>query len=152
MITIYGDPISGNCLKVKWTCERLAIPFTWIDVNVVKRETRTAAFLAMNPAGQVPTIVFENGQTLAQSNAIIRYLARDSDLVPNDAFAAAQMDAWLFWEQYSHETAIAVARYQMVFLGHKRDQLEPRLIQRGWGALEKLELGLKSTPYLVGAR
>ena len=67
MITIYGDPISGNCLKVKWTCEKLAIPFAWIDVNVVNRETRSDAFLAMNPAGQVPVIVLEDDRPLAQS-------------------------------------------------------------------------------------
>jgi len=75
MITIHGDPISGNCLKVKWTAERLAIPFAWIDIDVVKAQTRTPEFLALNPSGQVPTVVLDDGRVLAQSNAIILHLA-----------------------------------------------------------------------------
>jgi glutathione S-transferase len=94
---IYGDTNSGNCLKVKWVCDHLAIPFSWIDVETMKGGSRTAEFLRLNPFGQVPTVVFDDGRTLAQSNAIIRYLARDSALVPADSFAAAQMDAWMFW-------------------------------------------------------
>jgi glutathione S-transferase len=142
MITIYGDPISGNCLKVKWTAERLAIPFTWIDVNVVKRETRTDAFLAMNPAGQVPIIVFENGQTLAQSNAIILHLAEGSALIPADSHQRAKMLEWMFWEQYSHEPTIAVVRFQMKYLGRPRDELDPALIVKGEAALALIERAL----------
>ena len=114
---IYGDRNSGNCLKVKWVCDRLKLPYDWVDVDTQKGETRTHEFLRLNPAGQVPTVEFDDGRTLAQSNAIIRYLARGSDLVPADAFAAAKMDEWLFWEQYSHEPYIAVCRFQMVYLG-----------------------------------
>src|SRR5882724_4406582 len=84
---IYGDTNSGNCLKVKWVCDRLALPYTWIDVDTLKRETRTTQFLKLNGAGQVPTVEFDDGRTLAESNAIIRYLARGSDLIPADAFA-----------------------------------------------------------------
>src|SRR3984957_16825201 len=134
MITIYGDPISGNCLKVKWTAERVAIPFTWIDVNVVKRETRTDAFLAMNPAGQVPIIVFENGQTLAQSNAIILHLAEGSALIPADSHQRAKMLEWMFWEQYSHEPTIAVVRFQTKYLGRPRRELDPALIAKAEAA------------------
>ena len=83
----------------------------------MKGETRTPAFLKMNSAGQVPMVEFDDGRTLAQSNAIIRYLAAGSDLIPRDAYAAAKMDEWLFWEQYSHEPYIAVCRFQMVYLG-----------------------------------
>src|ERR1700761_6929586 len=99
VMKIYGDSNSGNCLKVKWVCDHLALPYTWIDVDTMKRETRTTPFLKLNPAGQVPTVEFDDGRTLAQSNAIIRYFARGSDLIPADAFAAAKMDEWLFWEQ-----------------------------------------------------
>ena len=147
---IYGDPRSGNCLKVKWTARRLGIPFEWRGVDIMTGYTRSPAFLAINPAGQVPTVVFPDGRTLAQSNAIILHLAEGSDLVPADSFARARMFEWLFWEQYSHETAIAVARFQMLFQGQRRDQLDPRLIQRGWAALERLELGLATSAYLVG--
>ena len=75
---IYGDLNSGNCLKVKWVCDRLALPYGWIEVDTLKGETRTARFLKLNSAGQVPTIEFDDGRTLAQSNAIIRHLARGS--------------------------------------------------------------------------
>jgi glutathione S-transferase len=150
MITIYGDRISGNCLKVKWTAERLAIPFTWIDLDVVKRETRTDAFLAMNPAGQVPTILLEDGRPLAQSNAIILHLAEDSDLIPSNPYERAKMLEWLFWEQYSHEPAIAVVRFQMKYLGRPRRDLDPGLIQRAEAALTLMDRALAGGAFLVG--
>jgi glutathione S-transferase len=150
MITIYGDPISGNCLKVKWTAERVAIPFTWVDVNVVKRETRTEAFLALNPAGQVPTIVLEDGRTLAQSNAIILYLAEGSALIPADPYQRAKMLEWMFWEQYNHEPTIAVVRFQMKELGRPRSEVDPTLIARGEAALALLDGGLAGRDFLVG--
>jgi len=88
---IYGDRQSGNCLKVKWVCDHLALPYDWIEVDTLKSETRTPEFLKLNSAGQVPTVQFDDGRTLAQSNAIIRYLARASDLIPIDDFAAAKI-------------------------------------------------------------
>jgi glutathione S-transferase len=114
---IYGDTNSGNCLKVKWVCDHLALPYSWIAVDTLKGETRTAEFLKLNSAGQVPAVEFDDGRSLAQSNAIIRYLARGSRLIPSDAYAQAKMDEWLFWEQYSHEPYIAVCRFQMFYLG-----------------------------------
>ena len=150
MITIYGDAISGNCLKVKWVCERLAIPFAWVDVNVVNRETRTDDFLAMNPAGQVPTIVLDDGRPLAQSNAIMLYLAVGSTLIPADPYQRAKMFEWLFWEQYSHEPTIAVVRFQMKYLGRPRSELDPALIAKAEAALTLLERALAGRPYLVG--
>jgi glutathione S-transferase len=152
MITIYGDPISGNCLKVKWTAERLGIPFTWLDVDVVKNETRTAAFLAMNPAGQVPTILLEDGRPLAQSNAIILHLAEGSALVPDDSYERAKMLEWMFWEQYSHEPYVAVARFQVKELGRRPAELEARIVERGHAALRRLEDGLAGRRFLVGDR
>ena len=150
MITIYGDPISGNCLKVKWTAERLGIPFTWIDVDVVKNETRTRDFLAMNPAGQVPTILLEDGRPLAQSNAIILHLADGSALIPSDAYDRARMFEWMFWEQYSHEPYVAVARFQVKELGRRVEDLEPRIVERGRAALQRLEDALAGCRFLVG--
>src|SRR3981189_2368128 len=81
---IYGDTNSGNCLKVKWVCDKLALPYTWIPIDTLKSETRTTEFLKLNYAGQVPAVELDDGRTLAQSNAIIRYLARGSDLIPQD--------------------------------------------------------------------
>ena len=147
---IYGDIKSGNCLKVKWVCDRLGLPYSWIDVDTLKRETRTTQFLKLNAAGQVPTVEFDDGRTLAQSNAIIRYLARGSDLIPEDAFAAARMDEWLFWEQYSHEPYIAVCRTQMVYLGRPASDLDTDKIKGGYAALARMEHQLAATRFLVG--
>jgi glutathione S-transferase len=149
---IYGDSNSGNCLKVKWVCDKLALPYRWIEIDTRKGETRTPQFLKMNGAGQVPTIEFDDGRTLAQSNAIIRYLARGSDLIPADPFAAATMDEWLFWEQYSHEPHIAVCRYQMVYLGRAVAELDPDKVKRGYAALSRMEQQLALTRFLVGDR
>jgi glutathione S-transferase len=149
VMKIYGDSISGNCLKVKWVCDRLVLPYTWIDVDVVKAETRTAQFLALNSAGQVPVVEFDDGRMLAQSNAIIRYLARGSGLIPADAFAAAKMDEWLFWEQYSHEPYIAVCRFHMRYLGKALSELDPDKVQRGQAALARMEQHLAGSRFLV---
>ena len=146
---IYGDLNSGNCLKVKWVCDRLALPYSWIPVDILKGESRTPQFLKLNSAGQVPIVEFDDGRTLAQSNAIIRYLARDSDLVPADAFAAARMDEWLFWEQFSHEPYIAGCRFQMVYLGKPAPDLDPEKIKRGYAALARMEHALAATRFLV---
>jgi glutathione S-transferase len=147
---IYGDRISGNCLKVKWVCDHLALPYSWIDIDVLKDESRTADFLKLNPFGQVPAVAFEDGRTLAQSNAIMRYLARDSRLIPADAFAAAQMDAWLFWEQYSHEPYIAVRRFHMTYLGKPAESLDPKLETRGYAALDTMEQRLTEASHFAG--
>jgi len=147
---IYGDTSSGNCLKVKWVCDHLSLPYTWIAIDTLKRETRTTEFLKLNSAGQVPAIELQDGRTLAQSNAIIRYLARGSGLIPSDAFAAAKMDEWLFWEQYSHEPYIAVCRFQMFYLGKPASDLDPDKVKRGYAALARMEQQLAITPFLVG--
>jgi glutathione S-transferase len=147
---IHGDSNSGNCLKVKFVCEHLAIPYRWIEVDTRDRETRTTEFLKLNSAGQVPTVEFDDGRTLSESNAIIKYLARGSDLIPGDAFAAAKMDEWLFWEQYSHEPYIAVCRFQMVYLGKSSSELDPDKIKRGYAALARMEHQLAATRFLVG--
>jgi glutathione S-transferase len=150
MMKIYGDTNSGNCLKVKWVCDRLGLPYTWIPVDILKQESRTSRFLRLNTAGQVPVVDFEDGRVLAQSNAIIRYLARGSDLIPSDAFAAAKMDEWLFWEQYSHEPYIAGCRFQMVYLGRPASELDPDKVKRGYAALTRMDHELASSRYFVG--
>ena len=149
-IKVYGDSISGNCLKVKWVLERLDIPYRWIETAVLQGETRTPNFLAMNPAGQVPTVILEDGRPLAQSNAIISHLAEGSSLIPRDAYARAKMTEWLFWEQYSHEPYVAVARFQVAYLGKSPSELDPKLIERANGALQRLEDALGGAQFLVG--
>ena len=147
---IYGDSNSGNCLKVKWVCDRLALPYDWVAIDTRKGESRTAEFLKRNSAGQVPAVELDDGRTLAQSNAIIRYLARGSDFIPADEFAAAKMDEWLFWEQYSHEPYIAVCRFQMLYLGKPASELDPDKVKRGYAALARMEHQLATTPFLAG--
>lgn len=147
---IYGDNRSGNCLKVKYVCDYLGIPYDWNEVDVLSGVTRSTDFLKINPAGQIPTVVFDNGRVLAQSNAIMRYLARDSDLIPADRWLEAKMDEWLFWEQYSHEPSIAVVRFLVVLKGVPRPEIDSTLINKGESALDRMELALADQKYIVG--
>ena len=149
---IYGDSKSGNCLKVKWTAEAVGRPYTWIETDILQGESRTPAFLAMNPAGQVPAVILEDGRPLAQSNAIILHIAEGSHLVPTDPYDRARMLEWLFWEQYSHEPYVAVARFQVKYLGKPVGELESRIVERGGQALARMELALQDGPYLLGER
>ena len=139
---ILGDINSGNCQKVKLTADYLGLAYTWIPIDTRKGETRTPAFLALNPAGQVPVVVFDDGRALSQSNAIVRHLARGSSLIAEDPFDQAKADEWMFWEQYSHEPYVAVARFQRVYLGKPQAEIDPGLMERGDRALDRLELGL----------
>ncbi|APX87149.1 glutathione S-transferase [Methylorubrum extorquens] len=151
MFTVYGDRKSGNCLKVAWVAAHLGIDLDWRELDILKGETRTPDFLALNPDGRVPTLVLEDGRSLAESNAIIGYLARDSALIPAGAFAQAKMRQWLFWEQYSHEPYIAVRRFQLLYLGRSEAELEPKLFERGHAALALMEGALAERPFLVGS-
>ncbi|PZQ58149.1 MAG: glutathione S-transferase family protein [Phenylobacterium zucineum] len=149
---IYGDSKSGNCLKVRWTADFVGRSYEWIELDILKGESRTPAYLAMNPAGQVPTVILDDGRPLSQSNAIILHLAEGSALVPADAYDRARVLEWLFWEQYSHEPYVAVARFQVVYLGKPVAELEPRIVERGAAALQRMELALRDGTFLVGDR
>jgi glutathione S-transferase len=151
-LTLYGDSISGNCMKPKWTADLLGIPYDWVEVDILQGGTQTEDFLSLNPAGQVPLARWPDGRALPQSNAIMLYLAEEagSDLVPSDMFRRAQMMSWLVWEQYSHETAIAVRRFQKHYLNTPDDQIDPQLMAKGRRALGVMELQLTYTDWLVG--
>jgi glutathione S-transferase len=148
-ITIYGDSTSGNSMKVQFVCDQLGIAYRWIETSVVKKETRTPAFLAMNPAGQAPVIVLQDGAPLAQSNAIMLYLAEGTDLIPRDAFQRALMMQWLFWEQYSHEPAIAVLIFQTSQLKKAEHEINPELLMKSENALNLMEQHLSRRLYFV---
>ncbi|MFM8376219.1 MAG: glutathione S-transferase family protein, partial [Phenylobacterium sp.] len=139
---IFGDSISGNCLKVLWTANLLGLPHEWIETGVLAGETRSPGFLALNPAGQVPLVVLEDGRPLAQSNAIILHLARGSALIPDDPYLEARMLEWMFWEQYSHEPYVAVARFQVRYRGLSPDSLDADLLRRARAALDRLDAAL----------
>lgn len=147
---IFGDSISGNCLKVKWTADHLGLDYDWVETGVLKGETRSSAFLALNPAGQVPLVLLDDGRPLAQSNAILLHLGRGSDLMPADPYLESRMLEWMFWEQYSHEPYVAVARFQVRYLGKNPDALDPGLVRRAEGALDHLDSSLKGRDWLVG--
>lgn len=151
-LVVYGDKASGNCLKVKWVADYLKIPHRWIDVDVVKGETRTPEFLKLNPAGQVPLVVLEDGRVLAQSDAILLHLAEraNSDLIPADAYQRAKVYEWLFWEQYSHETSVAVRRFLKTYLKKPDAEIDPKLLERGRAALARMELQLGAADHIAG--
>ena len=149
-LTVYGDPTSGNCLKVRWVAEYLRVPIVWTMVDVLAGEAKSAAFLAVNPAARVPAIVLADGCVLSESNAIIFYLAGGSVLVPADRFDRARMLQWMFWEQYSHEPYIAVRRLQIAYLKRAPDDVDPKLMERGNDALALMQSTLRSSTFFVG--
>ena len=147
---IYGDIGSGNCLKVKYTADVLGLAYEWVPIDIMRGESRTPEFLARNITGQVPVIELADGRCLSQSNAIIRFLAWGSALLPDDAFLQAKVDEWLFWEQNAHEFFVAGARFQVVYLGRSVEQVDRLRIDRGNEALDLMEKVLASTDYFVG--
>lgn len=149
-ITVYGDSISGNCLKVKYAADYLNTDYVWSEVDILNDTCREAEFLKINPQGQVPAIVLPNGETIAQSNAILRWLAHQTPLLPADRTAQAKIDEWLFWEQYSHEPYIAVCRFQMRYLNRARSELEDWRVARGKAALDFMDQHLKENHWLAG--
>ena len=146
---IYGDVASGNCQKVRLVADYLGIDYAWVPIDIMKGESRTADYLARFPQGQVPALALDDGRCLSQSNAIMRYLARGSSLLPDDAWAQAKIDEWLFWEQYSHEPYIAVCRFQMVYQGKPREAREAWRVERGEKALDLMNSELADREWLA---
>ena len=151
-LTLYGDSISGNCQKPRWTADYLDVDHDWIEIDILNGGTQTEEFLALNPVGQVPLARWPDGRVLPQSNAIMTYIAEEagSDLIPEHPFGKAQMNSWLFWEQYSHETAIAVRRFKKHYLKLPDSEIDPELMAKGRRALGVMELQLTYTDWLVG--
>ncbi len=151
MMRVYGMKSSGNCYKVQLLLELLAKPYRWVEVNSVAGETRTPDYLAKNPNGKVPLLETEDGKFLPESNAILCYLASGSALYPDDKWLQANVLQWLFFEQYSHEPCVAVARYIKKFLpeNHERYADLPRLLERGNQALAVMEKHLAQQDYFV---
>lgn len=151
-LTLYGDSISGNCMKPKWTADVTGTDYDWVEIDVLSGVTQSEDYLAINPVGQVPLARWPDGRVLPQSNAIMLYIAEQagSDLIPSDPFRKAQMNSWLFWEQYSHETAIAVRRFHKHYLKKSDDEIDPNLLPKGRRALGVMELQLTYTDWMVG--
>ena len=117
MPVIYGDTLSGNCYKIALLCSQLNIKLEWREVLITRGETQTPEFVAMNPAGQIPVVVLDDGAVLTQSNAILHYFARGSALLPEDNLLRVRVLEWQFFEQYSHEPTIAVRRFIKKYQG-----------------------------------
>lgn len=154
MLKVFGMSASGNCHKVKLLLEQLECPYQWQEVDIMTGATRTQDFLAMNPNGRVPLLELADGEYLPESNAILCYLADGTLLWPAEKLQHAQVLQWLFFEQYSHEPYIAVARFIRKFLpaDHARQTELPRLHERGNQALAVMETHLANRTYFVGER
>src|SRR5215470_2689144 len=156
MLTLYRDPRSGNCYKPVLTAAHLGIPLETVDIDVTGGLTRKPEFLAKNPNGRVPLLELDDGRLLPESNAIIWFLAEGSPLIPSDKFARAQMLQWMFFEQYSHEPYIAVARFWLTFVTKEqlraKEHLIPEWHAKGNAALGVMDGHLKSRDWFVGDR
>lgn len=149
---IYGDNQSGNCYKVKLLCSLLGIDYDWVSVDILAGDTLSAAFLKKNPNGKIPLLELSDGRWLSESNAILNFLAADSDLLPSDTFKLAKVQQWQFFEQYSHEPYIAVARFIAKYLGlpdARKDEYMSKQVG-GHKALAVMERQLSASPYVVG--
>lgn len=149
---IYADIKSGNCYKVALLCALLKIKHQWVAIDILNGESQTPEFLAKNSNAKIPLLETSEGHYLAESNAILNYLANDSELLPKDAMQRALVLQWQFFEQYSHEPFIAVARYINLYLGmpKERRQEYQALQAGGHKALSIMEKQLSLTDYLVG--
>lgn len=152
MYRLYDSAISGNAYKVRLMLHKLDLPFERIEMDVDDGSTRKADFLARNPVGQVPVLQLPDGTYLAQSNAILVYLAEGTRFWPAERLARAQALQWMFFEQYNHEPTIAVVRHWVAHLG-KTPETEPQLpvkVAGGYRALGIMETHLAERDFFVG--
>ena len=152
MYTLYGNAISGNCWKPAFLLRQRGLPFHWVEVDILQGASRTPAFLAMNPNGRVPLLQLPDGRQLAESNAMLLHLGENTRWLPQDAYARAKVYEWLFFEQYSHEPAIATVRFWVAYLNKGeewRDRITATMV-KGYAALDVMERQLAQSAFLVG--
>ena len=150
--TIYGDSRSGNCYKIQLLCAELEIEYDWHEVDILARDTHTPEFLAMNANGKIPLLVLPDGRCLPESNAILYYLAEDSELFAGDTYSRANILSWMCFEQYSHEPNIATSRFIIQYLGNPADKLATLAEKKPAGikALDIMEQQLNRNDYITG--
>jgi glutathione S-transferase len=149
---LYNSAVSGNCYKVRLLLAQLGRRYETVEVDVVDRSGRKELLGELNPALRVPTLVLDDGRPLGESNAILWYLGDDTRYVPKDPYDRAQALQWMFFEQYSHEPNIAVARFWIMYSGTPerfQDQLPVRM-KGGYAALDAMERHLEDRTFLVG--
>jgi glutathione S-transferase len=149
---VYGDSRSGNCYKIQLLCAELGVAYDWQEVDILAGETRTPQFLAMNPNGRIPLLALPDGNYLAESNAILCYLADAGELTGSDRLGRARILQWLFFEQYSHEPNIATSRFIIKYLGNppaRQADLQSKS-KAGYAALGVMEKQLLNNAYMAG--
>ena len=151
---LYDFLESGNGYKVRLALHQLGIPFERVEMDIVAGATRTPGFLEKNPNGRIPTLELPDGTFLAESNAILFYLADGTPLLPTDRLQRAQALQWMFFEQYSHEPNIATSRYWLhhVELTPERRAALVEKKRAGDAALGVMETHLASRTFFVGER
>ncbi len=158
LLKLYDFLESGNGYKCRLLLAQLQRPFELVLKDILAGETRTPEFLATNPNGRIPVLVLEDGRRLAESGAILFYLAEGTAFLPEDAFERSQALQWIFFEQYSHEPALAVARFWRHFLIDQiadDDYMERALdekMEKGYQALDVMERHLEGRAFLVAER
>ncbi|MDJ0943837.1 MAG: glutathione S-transferase family protein [Kiloniellales bacterium] len=150
---LYDFHESGNGYKVRLLLNQLGVPHERIELDILKGETRTPDFLAKNPNGRIPLLELDDGTRLAESNAILFYLARGTDYLPEERLDQARVLQWMFFEQYSHEPYIAVVRFWH-FSGQAEAMAKeiPARMERGYQALGVMEQHLAEQDFFVGGR
>ncbi len=148
---LYDSAISGNCYKIRLLMSQLGIPCTTVPIDILKGESRTAEFLKINPNGRAP-VLDDNGFVLAESNAILAYLARGTKFLPDDRHQWALVFQWMFFEQYSHEPYIATSRFLLQHRPDTPERATALAVRRdgGWAALKVMEGHLSKHDFFVG--
>ena len=152
---LYNSAVSGNCYKVRLLFAHLGLEYETVEVSVVDRSNRAELLGGLNPGLRVPTLVLDDGRPLAESNAILWYFGDGTPYVPDDRYERAQVLQWQFFEQYSHEPYVAVARFWLAYSGASAERYADRLPdwhRGGYAALDAMERHLEGKSFLVGER
>jgi glutathione S-transferase len=155
MLTLYSMQRSGNSYKVRLALARLGIPYRLVEVDILKGESRTPEFLAKNPSGHVPLLEVASGRYLAESNAILWYLAGNTELAPADRIERAEALQWMFFEQHSLEPNIGAAYFWLALIKGGRDLQRHALedwMENGYAALGVMEKHLAAHRFFVAGR
>jgi glutathione S-transferase len=152
-VLLYNSAVSGNCYKVRLLLAHLGLDYEIQEVDVVDRSNRPSLLGGLNPALRVPTLVLDDGRSLGESGAICWYFGEGTRFLPADSYERAQVLQWMFFEQYDHEPAIAVARFLIGYSELPREQYEarlPGLWERGAKALGAMDYHLAGREWFVG--
>ncbi len=153
MLRLYDYWESGNCYKVRLLLSQLGIPFERVPVDILEGETRRPDFLARNPNHRVPLVEWPDGKRLAESNAILFFLAEGTTFLPEDPWDRARVLQWLFFEQYSHEPYIAVVRFwHFAKLAEANAAAIPEKMERGYHALDVMERHLSNRKFFAAKK